>query len=242
MVSWNCQGLGSTLTVPRLKEIRLEYSPNILFLMETKNQDDVVFHVFQSMGFVNNFTVPPQGLSGGLALFWKEDVLLEVLSSSKNFIDVKLQFQRSESFITFTYGAPQEENRASVWEDLSTIGANREEAWLLTGDFNENLNNSEKVGGPARAEGSFIPFRSFLSQNGLWDVQHTGNMLSWRGQRHSHFILSRLDRALSNVAWTEKFPSGRSRYLRFEGSNHRPLITYFDPTKVKAKGVFRFDR
>ncbi|CAL9237558.1 unnamed protein product, partial [Arabidopsis halleri] len=37
-------------------------------------------------------------------------------------------------------------------------------------------------------------------------------------------------------------PSGRCKYLRFEGSDHRPLVTYFDPTKVKPKGVFRFDR
>ncbi|KAG7593940.1 Ribonuclease H-like superfamily [Arabidopsis thaliana x Arabidopsis arenosa] len=242
VVSWNCQGLGSTLTVPRIKEILAEFSPNILFLMETKNQDDVVSHAFESMGFVHKFTVPPQGLSGGLALFWKNDVLLEILSSSQNFIDSKLKFQNSASFITFTYGAPQVENRASVWDEISALGAAREDAWLLTGDFNEILDNSEKVGGPVRAEGSFIPFRSFVSQNGLWDVQHVGNMLSWRGQRHTHFILSRLDRALANVSWSEKYPSGRCRYLRFEGSDHRPLVTYFDPTKVRAKGVFRFDR
>lgn len=79
--------------------------------METKSQDDVVFHVFESMRFVNKFTVPPQSLSGGLALFWKDDVKIDILSSSQNFIDTKLKFQQVESFITFMYGAPQVENR-----------------------------------------------------------------------------------------------------------------------------------
>lgn len=47
---------------------------------------------------------------------------------------------------------------------------------------------------------------------------------------------------LANTSWSELFPSGHCKYLRFEGPDHRPLINFFDPTKVKAKGVFRFDR
>ncbi|CAL9225059.1 unnamed protein product [Arabidopsis halleri] len=229
--SWNCQGIGGDLTVPRLREIRSDFSPNILFLMETKNQDEVVLKLLQSMGFVSHFTVPPLGLSGGLVLFWKDDVVVEVLSSSQNFIDTKIKFQNISSFLTFVYGAPNVEDRQKIWNEISSLGDSRDEAWLLMGDFNEIMDNSEKVGGPTRAEGTFIPFRSFVSQNGLWEVNHSGNSMSWRGQRHTHFILSRLDRVLANTSWLESYPSGRCKYLRFEGSNHRPLITYFDPTK-----------
>lgn len=35
---------------------------------------------------------------------------------------------------------------------------------------------------------------------------------------------------------------GRSCYLRFEGSDHRPLITYFNSTGPRKRGVFRFNR
>lgn len=38
------------------------------------------------------------------------------------------------------------------------------------------------------------------------------------------------------------FPAGRCAYLRFEGSDHRPVITYFDDNLKKKKGVFCFDR
>ncbi|VVB05084.1 unnamed protein product [Arabis nemorensis] len=31
------------------------------------------------------------------------------------------------------------------------------------------------------------------------------------------------------------------KYLRFEGSDHRPLLTFLDETRVKKKGMFRFD-
>lgn len=122
------------------------------------------------------------------------------------------------------------------------MGKSRDDAWFLTGDFNDLLDNSEKVGGPPRWEGSFVAFRSFVSQSGLWDLPHAGNHLSWRGMRHDHFVQSRLDRAMSNCSWSERFPAGRSIYLRFEGSDHRPLLTLFDQTNTSKKGTFRFDR
>lgn len=131
------------------------------------------------------------------------------------------------------------ENRSAFWTKLSQVGLGRDSPWLLSGDFNEILDNSEKVGGPLRWEGSFTAFRSFVSQNGLWDLKHSGNKLSWRGNRYSHFIRSRLDRSLVNCSWSELFPIGRSSYLRFEGFDHRHLITYFGKRLPKRRGVFR---
>lgn len=47
---------------------------------------------------------------------------------------------------------------------------------------------------------------------------------------------------MSNSAWAETYPSGRSEYLKFEGSDHRPLVTFFDLKKKKSKSLFRYDR
>lgn len=38
------------------------------------------------------------------------------------------------------------------------------------------------------------------------------------------------------------FPSCRSQYLNFEGSDHRPLLTFLDPTRKKGSKIFRYDR
>ena len=241
-VAWNCQGIGSTPTVRRLKGLQKCFSPDIVFLMETKQQDEAIFKHFKRTAYVNHFTVPPVGLSGGLSLSWKDDVEVEILDSSPNLIDTQIKSKQNSFFVTFVYGAPRQEERDAFWERLMILSAQWDEAWLLTSDFNDLLDNSEKEGGPLRWEGSFLSFRNFVSQAGLWDVQHTGNTLSWRGVRYSHFIQSRLDRAMANCAWSEIFPSGYCQYLRFEGSDHRPLITFFDQDEAKKKGVFRFDR
>jgi len=75
--------------------------------METKNQDEFISKTFDWMGYAHRFTIPPEGLSGGLALYWKENVEVEILEAAPNFIDVKVKFKKDTSHITFIYGAPK---------------------------------------------------------------------------------------------------------------------------------------
>lgn len=136
--------------------------------METKNKDEEVYKTYRRTEYKNIFTVPPEGFSRGLTLAWKDNVQLEVLLATANVIDTKITHNDKSFFVSYIYGAPHQENRAKFWEELSTIGAQREDtAWLLTGDFNDLLDNSEKVGGPLRWEGSFLSFRNFVAKNGL---------------------------------------------------------------------------
>lgn len=48
-----------------------------------------------------------------------------------------------------------------VWNELCTLHSNSGDPWFLTGDFNELVDNSEKSGGPERAEGTFLRPRPF---------------------------------------------------------------------------------
>ncbi|CAA7020161.1 unnamed protein product [Microthlaspi erraticum] len=232
--------------------------------METKNQSEFVLKELHSLAYNSNFIVPPHGHGGGgLALFWNEKVKVEILSSCDNFIDTHITYKRSFMLLSpmanqttqreekygkrsLTWGkqetVPDHTKRREIWEKISDLGETRDSPWFLTGDCNEILANTEKQGGPRRSEASFGDFREFLSKNDLYDIQHTGNSLSWRGTRNTHLIHSRLDRALSNSAWTEVYPTGRSIYLPFEASDHRPIITFFEPVLQKKRGLFRYDR
>lgn len=83
------------------------------------------------------------------------------------------------------YGDPNIPKRKRVWDQLSDIAQSRSDLWFLTRDFNEIVDNSEKIGGPLKAEGSFVDFRSFLSASDMYALQHSCNSLSWRGMRFS---------------------------------------------------------
>lgn len=69
-ISWNCQGIGSTLTIRALKDLVRKYKPEMIFLMERR------------VGFEKAIYVDPVGLGGGLAL-WYNDVQIEVLEATR---------------------------------------------------------------------------------------------------------------------------------------------------------------
>ncbi|KAL1208842.1 hypothetical protein V5N11_010520 [Cardamine amara subsp. amara] len=211
--------------------------------METKNPDDFVLSTFSWMGYASQHLVSPISPgAGGLALFWKQELEVEVLLSCPNFIDTRIKAEGRSFYATFLYGEPDRSKRKQVWEQVKILAENREDPWLLTGDFNDIVDASEKQGGPCRSEGSFTDLRTLMAECDLYDLKYMGNCLSWRGQRYNHLVKCRLDRVMANSSWIEEFPSGRCEYMRFEGSDHRPVLTRFDTEKKKSKGLFRYDR
>lgn len=189
MTSWNCRGLGNPQTVRRLKEIQRTVSPDIMFLSETKNPDPFVLKKTQQLGFENHHLVPPKGHgAGGLAIFWKKEIKLHILSANANFIDTCIEYEGKSFFGAFIYADTDDVTRRLFWQQLVTLMNNRDGSYFVTDDFNDILNNAEKEGGPARAEGSFVDLRSFYSEGDLYDLPHSGDLLSWRGQRGDHLV------------------------------------------------------
>lgn len=222
------------MTVHRLQEMRKRLDPDVIFLSETKNPNTVVMQKIDSLGYHSHAFVSPHGIAGGgLALMWKQEIQLDIISSCINYFDTHISFEGKVFYSTFVYGDSDRATRKRMWEVLTSLALIREAPWFLTGDFNDIIDNSEKEGGPARAEGTFGDFRTFVSEGDLYDLRHSGPSLSWRGKRNDLLIRSRLDRALSNGEWAEMFPSGRCEYLRFEGSDHHPIVTYFDPKRKR---------
>lgn len=97
----------------------------------------------------------------------------------------------------------------------------RNDGWCLVGEFNEIMNNSEKIGGPSRHEASFDPFRSFARVCRLKEVPSSGNKISWEGVREvisngikeNVWIQCWFDRAFGNAEWFRLFPRSHGKYL-----------------------------
>ena len=244
ILSWNCQGLGRTqdLTIQRLREIRRTHFPEIMFLMETKNCRNVLVDLQQWLGYDRVFTIDPRGLSGGLALFWKSDIKLDIKYADKNLIDMQVQYGEVSFFLSCIYGEPSSEGKEIVWERISRIGVTRRDKWCLIGDFNDILNNDEKTGGPTRSEASFKPFGDMLAACGMEELESSGIRFTWAGQRWQKWIQCCLDRAFGNKAWLRFFPGSNQRFLDKRGSDHRPVLLKLQAYQERRVGQFRFDK
>lgn len=86
-LSWKYRGLGNPQTEAELVALVSNKDPKLVFLIETNVEKEVIARISQKMQFANFFVVPRHNRGGGLALLWKDDIDLYVLTSSNNHIN-----------------------------------------------------------------------------------------------------------------------------------------------------------
>ncbi|XP_060961066.1 uncharacterized protein LOC133031553 [Cannabis sativa] len=185
-----------------------------------------VDHLSRALGFEGCFVVEAQGRSGGLAMLWKNQEEVSVDTFSENHIDCKVSFEGQREFrFTGVYGEPNRSLRRKTWELLTTLLGRSTLPWCLMGDFNNVLNQSEKVGGQPYPVWLIEGFQEAIRLCGLRDMEMHGHPLTWEKSRDSpSCIEARLDRALVNNDWLSIFPMAKLTNLEISPSDHSPLF------------------
>lgn len=242
ITSWNCQGLGSPSKQSRLFQFVRLFKCDILFLIETLNKCEVVCKLACDLGYANVITQPPQGRSGGLALLWKNNVSLSLISRDERLIDVAVKYNERNFHLSCLYGHPIQSERHFLWNHLEFISLNRTGPWLLLGDFNEILSNSEKIGGTPRENWTFRNFRNMITTCDLTEMKSIGDKFTWSGERHSHSVKCCLDRAFINSEWRTEYPHAEVEFLEFAGSDHKPIMVRLNNPEPQRHKLFHFDK
>ncbi|KAM1980750.1 hypothetical protein ACFX15_037339 [Malus domestica] len=109
-LAWNCRGTGQASTVDVLRDLIHINKPSIVFLSETKARSNGIETLRRSMGYQHGIFVKAIGQSGGLCLWWKDVLEVQIIFSSANVIDTCVQDFVSGSVIrlTWIYGPPPE--------------------------------------------------------------------------------------------------------------------------------------
>lgn len=165
------------------------------------------------------------GLSGGIGLFWKDEVEVELKNYSSCHIDVLVRKKTraaQEWRVTGFYGAPKVEDRPHSWRFLRTLFGIQHDAWLCVGDFNETMNASEHFSNADRPEYQMRAFREAVDDCSLCDLGWSGAEHTWdNGQRGNTNVKARLDRGLGNMQFISLFPNTRVRHIGTMESDHR---------------------
>ncbi|XP_071905957.1 uncharacterized protein [Coffea arabica] len=174
---WNCQGAGSPLTIPQLREACNLLSPNLVFLCETKNRKQFMEKVQRKLRFEESVVVESMNKSGGMAIFWNTEV--KVLEVKTTAFTMEIHIMDTDHDVDWwfigIYDSTDDQIRRRQWEVVERRKILWGSRWVITGDFNDIISNEEKWGGRKREEGTFKYFRSFIEQNGLIDLGYEGN-------------------------------------------------------------------
>ncbi|KAJ4842724.1 hypothetical protein Tsubulata_017697 [Turnera subulata] len=223
IVTWNCQGSGQSLTIGALQELVKNYCPSMIFIMETKKSCRYLDSLRRSLCFDHGNYVERVGLSGGLALWWKNTF-------------------RKEWFMTCVYDPPNRSDRLLFWDvlkDLQPVG----EAWLLMGDFNAVFLEKEKSGGRQPRLSQLLDFSSFHTSMELMDLDFKGSPFIWTNRRiGDDAIDARIDRGVGTVEWRLLFPECHILHEGLFGSDHRPLCLQLSSSTPRGKRLFCFEQ
>jgi exonuclease III len=200
--------------------------PIMVFLMETKLRKKKMEAIRCKLGF-SSMLVDSVGKSGGLALLWNDEILLDIQNFSHRHICGVIKNLNGEALWKFTgfYGHPDVSKRVEAWALIKYLAQMDSFPWVCIGDFNEVLTTSEKWGGSGRANSQMAAFRQTLESCKLTNLGYRGPKFTWSNcQEGSNFIKERLDREVANAKWMDLFPNSEILVEAILCSDHAPLI------------------
>ncbi|XP_071916194.1 uncharacterized protein [Coffea arabica] len=177
---WNCQGVGSPLTVSHLRVNNL-LSPSLIFLSETKNRKQVLDRIARGLHFDNSAVVEAMHKARGKAIFWKEKTQVLEVNLTAFIIEVRIEDtdKQCDWWFIGVYASCNAQIRKEQWRVLR--GKNRlwGDRFMIAGDFNDIVSNEEKWGGTLRVERSLMEFKNFIDQNNLIAISFEGHPWTW---------------------------------------------------------------
>ncbi|XP_071685392.1 uncharacterized protein [Lolium perenne] len=225
ILSLNCRGLGLDAAVGELRDLIRSYNPVVVFLSETKKRAKAMERIRWRLGFKHGVAVDCRGFSGGLALWWRDGIEVDVRPWCQYYIDAAITFEGKKWRFTGIYGEPRTELRTKTWEALYYLRRQDDLPWLCAGDFNEILHPGEQLGGNPRCEAQMERFRECLEMCGLADMGFQGYPYTWENRREgADNIQVRLDRGTATASFLELYPLSHVEHIATEESDHMALI------------------
>lgn len=148
IIFWNFRGLGNPSTINALHSLVRKFSPDVLFLSKTKSNASAIRKIQNKLQFAKSVCVEAKGRAGGLDLFWVEEVEVQILGMEDHYIDAQVRDDSGRSWrVSCVYGWADSGQKSKTWALVNTLGRHNINPWIIGGDFNEVLQETEKWGG-----------------------------------------------------------------------------------------------
>lgn len=135
-----------------------------------------------------------------------------------------------------------------MWELLRRTKCNSSAPWLMLGDFNETMWQTEHLLSSKRSERLMENFRNVLSDCNLFDLGFKGPCWTFNNKQEGiKNVRARLDRGVASPTWTDYFKKANMEHICSSRSDHLPLLVRFGQRKEwrpkgdKRQKIFRYE-
>ncbi|XP_019190501.1 PREDICTED: uncharacterized protein LOC109184961 [Ipomoea nil] len=104
----------------------------------------------------------------------------------------------------------------------------------MAGDFNLVLNRDETGNYSSYSSHRISDFVNWIQEEGIIDMGFSGPKLTWvKGGNNDAFKGARLDRAMCNTDWRNRFPGACVTHLARIAYDHAPLLIHVEGERQK---------
>ena len=108
LLLWNCRGLRNPRTENELVRLIQAKDHFVVFIAETWIDEARLDRTLSKINFDQKWVVPRLNRGGGLVLFWKNSINIEVVDSHRYFIDTIINGNTKDTWrFTGFYGEPE---------------------------------------------------------------------------------------------------------------------------------------
>lgn len=140
------------------------------------NRSTLCDRIWKQIGMKNEYYAEPQEISRGLALWWKEEIDVQIITVTHNLMDceIKLNQQNKLIWVTWIYADVNASRRHSLWNELRNFGRGRSRILMFLGDFNDISQHHEKEGGSRESQRLIDAFNSMIEDIQMEDLGANG--------------------------------------------------------------------
>ena len=147
-------------------------------------------------------TTDPIGYVGGIWLLWRKNMAdLEVLATTEQEIHAIVKVNNFDHpwLLSLIYGSLRFAERNILWENLCFVSTLHNLPWAIVGDFNDVLNDSEKLKGNRVNMTRATAYCDCMSSCNMLDLGFSGPIYTWTNRRDANgLIQTRIDRCWAN--------------------------------------------
>ena len=111
-----------------------------------------------------------------------------------------------------------------LWMDLGGIAQNMIDPWLVAGDFNDVLKQSDRIGKKIHRKITG-DFQRCVELCQLEDLKFSGYFYTWNNkQENEKRVWAKIDRALVNKKWEDKFEKTEAVFLPEGNFDHSTIL------------------